>query len=88
MSKGAKRLLFLSVIVLIIFTVICLLIPVLKNAVYWTAVAFMILAFLPMMFVVKSVFSAGSDSRSRFYGFPIARVGACYLVIQMIVSII
>lgn len=88
MSKGAKRLVFLTVIVLIVFAVISFLIPVPKNAVYWNAVGFMILAVLLMIYVMKTAFGNGTSAKSRFYGFPIAKVGASYLVVQVVLSII
>lgn len=88
MSKGARRLLLLSTVVIIIFVVISILIPVPENAVYWTSIGFMLLAALMMAFVIKTAFGNGSSAKSRFYGFPIAKVGACYLIVQMAVSII
>lgn len=88
MSKGTKRLVLLTVIILIAFAVISFVIPVPKNAVYWAAVGFMILAILVMAYVIKTAFGDGPSARSRFYGFPIAKVGASYLIVQMVVSII
>ena len=88
MSKNEKKPLFMAITVLVIVAVISFLIPVTKNTVYWLAVGFMALAALMQVFVLKTAFGRGTSAKSKFYGFPIARVGICYLVVQIVVSII
>lgn len=86
MSKGAKRSVLFTVIVIIVFAVISFLMPVPKNAVFWTSVGFMVLALITMAYVIITAFGDGPSAKSRFYGFPIAKVGASYLVVQLLVS--
>lgn len=87
MSKGAKRLTVLTVSVAIMFAVISFQMSSPRNAVFWISSGFMVLAVLMMVYVIKTAFKDGSDVRSRFYGFPIVRVGAVYLVLQFLVSL-
>ena len=87
MTKKAKRLSVLTVIIVILFAVFCFMIAVPKNAVYWTSAGFMALAVLLTAFVIKTECTKGPDVRSSLYGYPIARVGAVYLVLQLLVCI-
>ena len=75
------------VILLAVFSVIAFVIPFPKNTVFWIAYACGIFAILFQLYIFRSSFGK-TDARSRFYGFPIARLGIYYLVIQLIVSII
>ena len=88
MSKSTKQLTLLAVIILIVFVVCSLLVPIPKNAVFWTAVGFMILPVLMTFYVINRAFGDEQNAKSRFYGFPIARVGVLYLIAQLIVSVI
>ena len=87
MSKGAKRLAFLTVIAVIVFTVISFRMLIPRNAVFWISVSFMVLAVLLMIFVIIAESDKGPGARSRFYGYPIVRVAAVYLVLQLLVSV-
>ena len=86
MTKNTNRGIFTLVILLAVFSVIAFVIPFPKNTVFWIAYACGIFAILFQLYIFKSSFG-NEDARSRFYGFPIARLGIYYLVIQLIVSI-
>lgn len=87
MTKNTARGLITLSILLIVFSVIAFVIPFPKNTAFWIAYVCGIIAILFQLYIFKSSFS-NADARSRFYGFPIARLGIYYLAVQLIVSII
>ena len=86
MTKNTTRGILMLVIVLAVFSAIAFVIPFPQNTVFWIEYACGIFAILFQLYIFKSSFGK-EDARSRFYGFPIARLGIYYLVIQLIVSI-
>ncbi len=88
MNKNSGRTLAGVLLILVAFSVITFILPVEKNVVYWTAYGFAVLAILIQIVVLISAFGKGEDARSKFYGFPIAKIGITYLVIQIILSIV
>ena len=87
MTRNASRGMIMLGILLVVFSVIAFVIPFPKNTVFWIAYVCGVIAILFQHYIFKSSFGA-TDARSRFYGFPIARLGIYYLVVQLIVSII
>ena len=75
-------------LVLVVFSVMAFVIPFAHTATFWVGYGFGVLAILYQLYIFKLSFSAGSDAKSRFYGFPIARIGVYYLITQLIVSVI
>ena len=86
MKKNASRGIIIFAILLVVFSAIAFVIPFPKNGVFWIAYLCGVFAILFQIYIFKSSFGK-EDARSRFYGFPIARLGIYYLVIQMIASI-
>lgn len=87
MAKNASRGIITLVILLAIFSVIAFVIPFPKSTVFWIAYLCGIFAILFQVYIFRSSFGK-ADAKSRFYGFPIVRLGIYYLAIQLIVSII
>jgi len=86
MSKNANRGLVVLALVLIVFGAIAFAIPVERTAVFWIALVCGLIAILFQIYIFHISFSK-EDARSRFYGFPIARLGTIYLVLQLIISL-
>ncbi len=86
MKKSISRGNLMLVILFAVFSVIAFVIPFPKNTVFWIAYACGVFAIAFQIYIFKTSFS-NADARSRFYGFPIARLGIYYLIIQLIVSI-
>lgn len=57
------------------------------NAVFWVSFVFTLAAMAAQVCVVCTAFG-GCDAKSRFYGFPIARIGFAYLIAQVVLSIV
>ena len=87
MARKASKGIIILLILLAVFSVIAFVIPFPKNTVFWIAYACGILAILFQLYIFRSSFGK-TDARSRFYGFPIARLGIYYLIIQLVVSVI
>ncbi len=86
MKKNAMRGIITLAVLFVAFTVIAFVIPFPKTTVFWIAYFCGVFAILFQVYIFKSSFEK-EDARSRFYGFPIARLGVIYLVIQLIASI-
>ncbi|WP_310604163.1 hypothetical protein, partial [Anaerosporobacter sp.] len=88
MSKNEKRVYMTLVVLLIVFSVIAFAVPFAKTSVFWLAYIFSVLAITFQIYVLKLSFSGKRETKSKFYGFPIARVGVIYLITQLLFSFI
>ena len=86
--KNSTRSLIIIAIALVVFSVVAFAIPFAHTTAFWVAYGFGALAILFQLYIFKVSFATGGDAKSRFYGFPIARLGVYYLVVQLIVSVI
>lgn len=86
MSKGTVRTLVVLGLLLLVYLMLALLIPFVKTGVYWVALIFGIIAIAAQTVIMKCAFQNGESIKSKFYGFPIARIGVIYLVAQMVIS--
>ncbi len=85
MKKNAKQLM-IGGIALVLFLVLTLAIPFPKTAAYWIAFVFGLIAVAAQAYVMKTAFNKGEPVKSKFYGYPIARIGVIYLAVQLAVS--
>ena len=92
MEKNEARSGIVLIIIAVIFTLVTLILPFNKNVVFWTSWLFGILAVGACAFALKSAFRGGvyggEGARSKFYGFPIAKIGLIYMVAQLVLSLI
>ena len=88
MTKNANRGLIVLAIALAVFSLIAFAMPFAHTAVFWIAYGFGVLAILFQLYIFKTSFAENGDAKSRFYGFPIARLGIYYLVAQLILSVV
>ena len=86
--KNSTRGLIVIAIALVVFSVIAFAIPFAHTTAFWVAYGFGALAILFQLYIFKASHAGDGDARSRFYGFPIVRLGLYYLVAQLIVSVI
>lgn len=80
------------VVILVLLAVYCaavFLIPFERdNGVFWISFVFTLLAMAAQVYVVRAAFGGEKTAKSRFYGFPIARIGFVYLLAQLCLSIL
>ena len=75
-------------IVFVLYTLAAFLIPFVHTAVFWVSVAFTFVAFGVVAAAIYTAFVKNPDAKSRFYGFPIARIGVIYGAVQLAVGIL
>ena len=85
-GKGKIQTILILAIVLAAYLLLAFVIPFAKTAVFWMALVFTLAAFGVQLYVLKLSFTKGKDARSKFYGFPIARIGVVYLIVQIALS--
>lgn len=88
MKKNEIRSYIILAIVLVVFSVISFAIPFDKNNIFWFGYIFGIIAIAFQVYFLKISFFGEGDVKSKFYGFPIARIGLIYLVVQIVASFI
>ena len=88
MTKNQKRLAAIMVLLLAAFTVIAFAMPFEKNGMFWLSYLFGMIAIAVQIYVMKAAFEGGRDVKSRFYGFPIAKIGVLYMILQLVLSLI
>lgn len=86
MSKSNKAVVAL-VVIAVMFSVVAFAVPFPKNTSFWIAYAAEIVAIALQVPIFKVAFGGAEDLKSKFLGFPIARVGYTYLIIQTILSV-
>ena len=88
MKKSSVRWWAIWAVVLVVYNVIVFAVPFPKNAVFFVSWVFTLLALGAQVYVVRTAFYQGEGARSKFYGFPIAKIGAVYLAVQMALSLV
>lgn len=88
MKKAVVRALAVDVIVLVMFNLIAFMIPFVRNEVYWVSYGFALAAFCVAFVCMYLAFVADTDAKSRFHGFPLARIGVLYGAAQIIASVV
>lgn len=75
-------------ILFVVYSILAFAIPFPKNSVFAISYLFSVLAIGAQLYVIHISFYRGNHIKSKFYGFPIARIGVLYLIIQLIASFI
>ncbi|MDE5819998.1 MAG: hypothetical protein K2I07_11895 [Lachnospiraceae bacterium] len=88
MGKNKIRAYGVLAILLVVFSAVAFLLPFGKNAVFWLAYAFGVLAIGLQVIVLRISFEKEATVKSKFYGFPIAGIGFVYLIVQVIASVL
>jgi len=88
MNKNTAKGIVVVAIALAVFSVMAFVIPFAHTRTFWVAYGFGMVAIAFQLCIFRLSALASGDARSRFYGFPIVRLGAYYLVGQLIVSVV
>ena len=75
-------------VLLILYILIAFLIPFAKTATYWVSFVFTLIAFCVVAASIYIAFVKNPDAKSRFYGFPIARIGVIYGIAQLVAGLL
>lgn len=88
MKKNTIRAIIVAAIIFIIYNLIAFVIPFAHTAAFWISYGFTLAAFAVVCASIYIAFIKNPDAKSRFYGFPIARIGVLYGCAQLIVSLV
>lgn len=88
MKKDTIRGIIALTVVLALYILIAFLIPFVHTATFWVSFVFTLIAFCVVAASIYIAFVKNPDAKSRFYGFPIARIGVTYGVVQLIAGLI
>lgn len=75
-------------VLLILYILIAFLIPFVHTATFWVSFVFTLIAFGVVAASFYIAFIKNPDAKSKFYGFPIAKIGAIYGLVQLIAGIV
>ena len=75
-------------VILILYILIAFLIPFVHTATFWVSFVFTLIAFGVVAAAFYIAFIRNPDARSRFYGFPSAKIGATYGLVQLAAGIL
>lgn len=87
MSKNKLRLYAVLAILFVVLSVVAFALPLAKTATFWISYVFAVVALAVQIYAYPKAFD-GESVKSKFYGFPIARVTTIYLVAQLVLSLI
>lgn len=87
MKKIIKQLL-VALVILALFNVIAFVAPFSRGSTYWAGYCFATVAILLTIVICFKENSAGVTLQSRFYGWPQIYITSCYLIVQLIASIV
>lgn len=86
-EKEKKGILVLALL-FVVYTLIVLAVPFAKGGMFWLTYLFTAAAFGVQAYVFKLSFEKEAGAKSKFYGFPIARVGVLYLAAQIVLGLV
>lgn len=86
-EKEKKGVLVLALL-FAVYTLIVLAVPFAKGGMFWLTYLFTAAAFGVQAYVFKLSFEKEAGAKSKFYGFPIARVGVLYLAVQIVLGLV
>lgn len=75
-------------VLLVLYILIAFLIPFVHTATFWVSFVFTLIAFAVVAASIYIAFIKNADAKSKFYGFPVAKIGVIYGVTQLVVGIL
>lgn len=88
MKKEHIRTIAAFAVLLILYCLVAFLIPFVHTAVFWVSFVFTLIAFAVVAASIYIAFIKNPDAKSRFYGFPIAKIGVIYGAVQLLAGIL
>ena len=88
MKKDAVRGVVILGVLLVLYILIAFLIPFVHTATFWVSFVFTLIAFGVVAASIYIAFVKNPDAKSRFYGFPIAKIGVIYGAVQLAAGLV
>lgn len=86
MINKSMRSIAAATIILVLYNLVVFLLPFDKETVFFVSYGFTMVAFVVAGLAVYHAFKK-PDAKSKFYGFPVARIGVIYLGVQLVLSL-
>ena len=86
MKKGTLRGLIVALVLFALYNLIAFVAPFVHTAAFWLSYGFSLVAFVVVAIAIYMAFGKNGDAKSRFYGFPIARIAVIYGLAQLALS--
>lgn len=87
-NKNIIRCLILAGVTIIFYNILVFVIPFTRTSTFWVSYVFTWIALVVGFMSIAYSFSKGADAKNWFYGFPIAKAGSVYLILQFILGLI
>ena len=88
LNEKEKKGVLMLVLLFVVYTLIVLAVPFAKGRMFWLTYLFTAAASGVQAYVFKLSFEKEAGAKSKFYGFPIARVGVLYLAVQIVLGLV
>lgn len=88
MKKNTVRWWIVLAVVLVVYNVIVFAVPFERLEIFFLSWIFTLIAIVAQVYVIRTAFYRGGGAKSKFYGFPIARIGATYLITQITLGLL
>ncbi len=88
MKKNSVRWWIVLAVILVVYNVIVFAIPLERSAVFFLSWVFTMISIGAQVYVIHTAFYQGEAIKSKFYGWPIAKIGATYLVAQIVLGLL
>ena len=75
-------------IIFAVYNVLAFALPFVHNTVFWLSYIFSVVAIAAQVYIMYTAFMKEEGAKSKFYGFPIAKVGVIYLLIQLVLGFV
>lgn len=88
LDRRQRRELLIVLIIFAVYNLLAFALPFPATMVFWLAYGFDLAAIAAQVPVIFMAHKNGKNLKSRFYGFPLIRLGVLYLCVQMAVSFV
>ena len=88
LTKRGKSVIVVYAIAAVVFSILTLAIPFSKPAGSWMMFAFSIISFAGGCGITLFAFGKSEELKSKFYGYPVFRIGFFYTAIQVVLTLL
>lgn len=88
MKKEHIRPIAAFAVLLILYCLVAFLIRFVHTATFWVSFVFTLIAFAVVAASIYIAFIKNPNAKSRFYGFPIAKISTIYGLVQLVASLV
>jgi hypothetical protein len=88
MKKNQLRGVIVLIVIAVIYSVVVFAVPFHKGGLFWLSYLCTLISLAAAGYASDSAFFHGEGAKSKFYGFPIAKIGMTYFVVQLVLGII